>query len=523
MADVTWSGQSSGGRLYVQSGSFTSTIKTSHAQANTGVSYDSVDTYYCGSSDLFRSSGQFTSVMKDSEDVSSIDGGIRGISFDGDDTPWISDGGDKMYLQSGNFTSTLKTSQSHPNSQPGGISSNTDQDTPNCGFYPDTLYIHSGQFTSTVKSNLSVGGDPYGISWDGSDTLWAKRSGASFLKLQSGAITSTVKDSLNISAVESTAAGIESSDFGARTGVFLGNVFAEELPASFAMPAPTIDLISNIIVTPPALGLGIQPEDTAHIDSNHPRPYAIAMNISAPDPVVDFGQEIPVSGLSMSMNLFAPTINIITQTIVYPSTLTISAVAEVALGTPDYAWVDASLPLMTLNARIYNGFIGTTSLPMLTLSANCVVGFLTYTSQTLPMLTLNARMAPKVSLSLPMLTLSATGTTGSGGTLTKVLPLLTLSASGQATNKITFAKSLPMFTLDINMVLGGFHTFASSLPMLTLSAEGASGSSPGFVTADLPLVTLDASGYSDGNGTLTKALPMLTLDAFGTSHIARII
>jgi hypothetical protein len=462
--------------------------------------------------------------MKDSEDVSSIDSSVRSISFDGEDTPWISDGGNKMYLQSGNFTSTLKTSLVHPNSQPAGISSNTDQDTPNCGFYPDTLYLHSGQFTSTVKANLGVAGDPYGISWDGTDTLWAKRSGADFLYLISGAFTSTVKDSLNVTAIDNTPADIESNDFGARTGVFLGNVFAEELPAAFAMPVPTVVLISNIVVTPPALGLGIQPEDTAHVNSNHPRPYAIPMNISAPDPVVDFGQDIPVSELSMSMNLWSPTVAIITQTIVYPTTLTITATAEAAEGTPDYAWLVSDLPMLTLNASIVSTFgVYGTSLPMLTLSANCVVGFLTYTTQPLPMLTLNARMGTVVSLTMPILTLSATASSSNGGVLEKPLPLLSLVASGTVGGRATLNTALPMFTVGIVMVLGGIHAFASSLPVLTLNGQGYSGSSPGVVTADLPLVTLSAAGYSDGNSTLAKPLPMFTLDAFGTSYTNRII
>ncbi len=523
VTDTPWCGLEGGGRLYLQSGKFTSTLLTSIAASSNGITFDGTNTYHCTTQDLFKTSGQFSSTVLDSEDVSAHETTLRDVSFDGNDTPYIGDGGNKMYLQSGGFTSTLKTSQSHPNSQPSGISSNTDQDTPNCGFYPDTLYIHSGQFTSTVKTNLSVSADPQGISWDGTDTLWARDGTTDFLYLQSGAFTSTVKDSLNVTAIETTTRGICTNDFAARTGVFLGNHPAEELPATFAMPAPTIDLISHIIVTPDALALGIQPEDTAHVNSNVARPWPIAMGINNPDPVVDFGQDIPASELTMSMNLFAPTINILTQTIVTPATLNITAAFVEGTATPDYSFMTQPLPMLTLNASILSGFTGTTSLPMLTLNANCVVGFLTYTTQTLPMLTLNIKMGLQSNMSLPMFTLVASGTSSNGGILTKLLPLLTLSAAGKSTNHLTFTKSLPMFTVDIAMTLEEIHTFASALPMIILNGQGISGSGAATLTDNLPLVTLSSSGYSDGNGTLTKALPMLVLDAFGTSHIARII
>jgi hypothetical protein len=290
-----------------------------------------------------------------------------------------------------------------------------------------------------------------------------------------------------------------------------------------AQPTPAIDLISNQVIIPATLALGITAEATPHINSNVARPNAIVMGVNGADPIVEFGNEAPVSEHSMSMNVFAPTINILAQTIVTPATLAIGVTAEVAIGTPNYFFVDAPLPLLTLNASILSGFTFDRPLPMLTLSANCVVGFLTYTTQTLPMLTLNIRMGTKVDIGLPILTLVASGTNTNGGSLTKPLPLLTLNASGKSANKITFAKSLPMFTVDIVMVLGGVHIFASSLPLLRLDAEGINGNPSATFVRDLPLVTLSASGYSDGNGTLAKSLPVLILDAFGTSYLNRII
>lgn len=521
--DTPWCGQASGGNLYLQSGKFTSTMLTSIVGSSVGITTDGTDTWQALGGVLFITSGQFSSTVLDSEDVSSVEANVRDLSYDGNDCPYVGDSGNKMYLQSGAFTSTLKTSLTHPNSQPSGISSNTDQDTPSSGFFPDILYIHSGQFTSTIKANISVSGDPQAISWDGTDTLWAKSSGADYLYLQSGAFTSTVKDSLDVSAIETTPSGICTNDFVARSGVFLGEVFPVTEALSLSVETPTIDLISNIVVIPTTLALGIAQEDTAHVNSNVARPWPIAMGLFLADPVVEFGIDHPAVELAGALNAWAPTIAIITQTVVSPDTLALTAVFIEGIATPDYFWVDQALPLMTLNARIYNGFTGTTALPMLTLSANCVVGFLTYTTQTLPLLTLNVQMGKKASLSLPVFTLVASGTTSNGAKLTKPLPLFTLIASGKSTNSISLIQPLPMFTLDAVIVVGGVHSFASNLPMFTLDGRGINGGAAAVLNENLPLVTLSSSGYSDGNGTLSKSLPLLVLDAFGTSYINRII
>ena len=79
-------------------------------------SFANDSTPWCGEDQdiLFLTSGQFTSTIKDSENVSGIDGFTTGICYNGVDTLWCGFGDDKMYLQSGQFTSTLKTSQSTP-------------------------------------------------------------------------------------------------------------------------------------------------------------------------------------------------------------------------------------------------------------------------------------------------------------------------------------------------------------------------------------------------------------------------
>jgi hypothetical protein len=297
------------------------------------------------------------------------------------------------------------------------------------------------------------------------------------------------------------------------------------LAGVLALPVPTIDIISNILLTPAPIALGITPEDTAHVNSNVARPYAANMGIYTPDPVVEFGQEVPASQLSIPMNVWSPTIVLLTQTIVELETLAMSATAEEAVGTPDYDYTDITLPMFTLNASIEAaGFEASVSLPMLESSAECVVGHIgSGANNPLPMFTLNAQAGLSVELSLPLLTLVGVGTASDVSTLAKPLPLITLSAVGSSTNRITFDTPLPLITINAVFALGGIHAVAATLPVIRLSAEGTSGSAAGVLATYLPLVTLSGAGYSDGSGTLSKTLPIMTLDAFGTSYISRII
>ena len=71
------------------------------------------DTVWCGSGDAkhYVQSGQFTSTLKTSILVSGTDAGPNDISWDGTNTPWCGAGNDKLYLSSGQFTSTIKDSE----------------------------------------------------------------------------------------------------------------------------------------------------------------------------------------------------------------------------------------------------------------------------------------------------------------------------------------------------------------------------------------------------------------------------
>lgn len=60
---------------------------------------------------LMLTSGEFSSTLKTSQDIGSIDTNPGGPGWDGTDTPWTGTQATKLYLQSGQFTSTLKTSE----------------------------------------------------------------------------------------------------------------------------------------------------------------------------------------------------------------------------------------------------------------------------------------------------------------------------------------------------------------------------------------------------------------------------
>jgi hypothetical protein len=68
------------------------------------------DTPWCGgqASKLYLQSGQFTSTLKTSQSVGAVDTGPSGIACDETNTPWGGSQDEKLYLTSGQFTSPLK-------------------------------------------------------------------------------------------------------------------------------------------------------------------------------------------------------------------------------------------------------------------------------------------------------------------------------------------------------------------------------------------------------------------------------
>lgn len=170
------------------------------------------DTFWTGdqADKLYLTSGQFSSTLKDSEYVGGIGVTYPSVSFDGTDCPWSADTSDKLFLQSGAFTSTVKTSQSISaiDQFPRGCSSD-DTNTPWTGGQAAKLYLTSGKFSSTLKTSYATGGIdtiPFNLSWDGTNTPWCGFQ-ADKLYLQSGQFSSTLKTSVAV-AVATDPSGI---------------------------------------------------------------------------------------------------------------------------------------------------------------------------------------------------------------------------------------------------------------------------------------------------------------------------
>jgi hypothetical protein len=381
-----------------------------------------------------------------------------------------------------------------------------------------------------LKSSYVTPGEstPTGISYTGVDTLW---SGDATQKLyvQSGQITSTVKDSENVGSVDTSVMGISTTDWEARldfaptTTVLISaaltltataetatislinnpTITPDELTLSLALPAPTIIVPTNVTITPDELTLTLAvPAVSAGADETIVSPSEITMSLAQPVPIVTGVTEddTPVlDEITMALSLEDPTIS--------------TASANFA----------SSLPMMTLSAESFAHLVADMSLPVMSLSATLVNGDVFGLAKTLPMLTLNVVMGKHVANTLPLITLSATLSQSNGASLAKPLPLLTLSATLKATNAISFATSLPMMTLSAAFKVGGLHTFASTLPMMSLSAVLTTGTGAGILVANLPLIILVATGYNSDNLTFSNSLPILTLKAFMTSYENRII
>ena len=163
---------------------------------------------------LLLVSGEVTTTIKTSQDVSAVDSSPQGISYNGQNTPWCGSADDKLYLTSGVFSSTLKTSIANSaDLNATGISATSVLGLGNTlisGNANDKLWRLSGVFTMTVKSSLSIGAvdtGPQGICQDSTNVPWTGQ-GDDKLYLTSGDLTSTLKTSLSIGAVDLTPKGI---------------------------------------------------------------------------------------------------------------------------------------------------------------------------------------------------------------------------------------------------------------------------------------------------------------------------
>ena len=179
-------------------------------ESTTVVRETPADVMYVGNQNdnLFWLSGTFSTTVRASQSVNSVDTFATGISWDGTNTPWSGRTDDKLYLQSGQFSSTVKTSIARTGSTVTDVSWDG-TNTPWCGNATsfEKLYLQSGQFNGVLKTSLAVvsGGHPYGISWDGTNTPWCgNMTNTAKLMLQSGHFASTLKTSQSVESIMAT-------------------------------------------------------------------------------------------------------------------------------------------------------------------------------------------------------------------------------------------------------------------------------------------------------------------------------
>ena len=223
--NTLWAGNA-GDKLYLQSGQFTSTLLTSLDISGsdtfpTGITWNGTDTAWIGMEfgNLFLQSGRFTATIKESMSWPGEWDYAYGLSWDGDNTSWGGGGNEILYLMSGHFTTTLKDSEDVSSySALGGISYDGTH-----AFWAGAgtkLYKMSGQFTSTMLDSEDVTSYNYivKISVDDINTLWFGASPEK-LYLQSGKFSSTILDSENVSGIDSFAAGIEVGQYFKRVNI----------------------------------------------------------------------------------------------------------------------------------------------------------------------------------------------------------------------------------------------------------------------------------------------------------------
>lgn len=225
MANVVWCDVNSTDKLYLQSGEFSSTVKDSVSVASVdalpnGASFDGTNTPWCGNEadKLYLQSGKFTGTLKTSLAITAAQGPV-GISYDGANTPWVDKVGRKLLLQSGQFVSTVKTSQSVTSlldgNFPAGIS--FDGDHTLFGRNVAKLFLTSGKFSTVVKDSQSTAVGVAGIGFTGTNTLWSMNSFlGKKLYLQSGEFSSTLKTSLDVSSLSKIPTDLETDDVSAR-------------------------------------------------------------------------------------------------------------------------------------------------------------------------------------------------------------------------------------------------------------------------------------------------------------------
>lgn len=316
-----------------------------------GISYDGTNVPWSGGQahKLYLQSGLFTSTMK-----TSLLGGVNpyDISYSGGDTPHITLG--KLFLRSGQFTSTVITSEavSGIDSDAEGISFDG-TDTPWCGDAGNRLYLQSGQFSSTLKTSLdinSIESSVSGVSYDGTDTPWSGANGSS-LYLQSGQFTSTMKTSIFGDGIPSS---IEDSDDEARLGITNALVKPSALSLSFVQETPSLPGIDTTVLVNELTLSGAQTSLAFFIPGSIELSEAtLGLELQGITMMVDGDVSVSVLPLSMGLEIAAVPPTIAGDAILLlPGVPMILLEAGLSLHAPEIAVTD-DIKIIVTNARTF--------------------------------------------------------------------------------------------------------------------------------------------------------------------------
>ena len=364
--DTLWVGKGFRSHLYLQSGQFTSTVKTSvdvHVvdDGADGISWDGTNTPWSGNGadKLYLTSGQFTTTVLTSQSVAGIDNTITDISWDGFNTPWTGAQAAKLYLQSGQFTSTLLTSEdiSGVDTAVQGISWDA-LNTPWCGKTNDKLYLQSGQFTSTLLTSQSVAAidlETQGISWDGTNTPWIGRADDK-LYLTSGQFSSTLLTSQDISGTDDAPEGMESNDILGRylridTVVTPGVMALTMAQAGLVYPGFPITIVLSAELT---MGLAQESSVTA-IGTANIFPSALSLAFVQEGITVVAGEDLSISVLPLALGVIIdePPPTVLGDVILFlPGTSMISLKTALSLHAPEVSITD-DIKIIVTNTRTF--------------------------------------------------------------------------------------------------------------------------------------------------------------------------
>jgi hypothetical protein len=489
---------------------------------------------------LYVTSGTFTTTVKTSINVSAINNIPTDIDWDETNTPWSGQqfGRKKLYLQSGQFTSTVKTSGSGGDDAT-GISSTGTLDTPWCGDAGNILYLQSGQFTATTKISLGIGAvdsGPSGISWDGINSPWCGTS-AQKLYLQSGQFTSTLKTSEDLSGLAATVksvsyngtdthwCGSASNKMYLQSGQFTSTVKTSQETSS-AMGINNPDGIATMFVSGGRLP---SPDNTGSSALNLPMLFGVTNNIiELPLFWMNNPQAIELPILGVSGGVLAVTSD---GAFTFPSLTMVGRSGATGIMTLPLFTLGAgvnfsmlTLPMFTIHAEQKGIGSGVVNLPIFATNTVAQQGFVHSVFTTLPALSLTAYTGHDIDLTLPIFTMDNSGSNAGLASFDQSLPRMVIVVKGKQLETGVSRLFLPEFNLSGNLLTGIISVSGGNrtLPMFTTDLHAYRGEN-GDGAMSMPMFTTATQAVDNPQGALVQNLKMFTLDAFADQFINRII